>query len=135
MKWKILIIDDEYTSRAFLKEYILNILNDVEVFEAEEAEEGLNILHKGKYIHLIFLDIVMPGMNAFDFLKKVKEINTLIQVIITTANSSYSNILNAIKNGADDYLIKPFSYEEIKEVMDYSTRKLLRWKSVLNKSL
>ncbi|OQY09145.1 MAG: hypothetical protein B6I29_04070 [Marinitoga sp. 4572_148] len=47
-------------------------------------------------------------MYTFDFLKKVKEINTLIQVIITTANSSYSNILNAIKNGADDYLIKPF---------------------------
>lgn len=135
MKWKILIVDDEYTSREFLKEYILNILENVEIFEAGSADEGLNILHKKKSMQIVFLDLVMPGMDAFEFLKKVKEINSLIQVIITTANNSYNNILNSIKNGADDYLIKPFSFEDIKEVMEYSTRKLLRWKSVLNRSL
>ncbi|SHE56913.1 Response regulator receiver domain-containing protein [Marinitoga hydrogenitolerans DSM 16785] len=135
MKWKIMIVDDEFTSREFLKEYILNIVNDVEIFQAENADNGLKMLNERKAIHIIFLDIMMPGMDSFEFLNKIKELNPLIQVIIVTAHNNYDNIIKAIKNGADDYIIKPFSIDDVKDVLEYSIRKLHRWKHVLNNTL
>ncbi|GAB6189163.1 hypothetical protein JCM30566_09020 [Marinitoga arctica] len=135
MKWRIMIVDDDFTSREILNEYVLNEVNNMEVFQAENADKGLNILNEEKSIHIIFLDIMMPGMNAFDFLNKVKKINPLIQVIVATAYNNYGNIIKAIKSGADDYIIKPFSVDDVKEVLEYSIRKLNRWKYVLNKSL
>lgn len=130
-----MIVDDEFTSREFLKEYILNIVNDVEIFQAENADNGLKMLNERKAIHIIFLDIMMPGMDSFEFLNKIKELNPLIQVIIVTAHNNYDNIIKAIKNGADDYIIKPFSIDDVKDVLEYSIRKLHRWKHVLNNTL
>ncbi|WP_175418038.1 response regulator [Marinitoga sp. 1138] len=134
MTWNILIVDDEKEIREILKEYISLEFKDAKISIVENADEASKLL-KEKQFHIIMLDIVMPGMDAFEFLKEVKKLNSLIQVIMITGNSTLKRVLEAIEHGADDYLMKPFSTEEVKKILHCSFDKIGRWRSAFKNSL
>jgi len=105
---RILLIDDEVIIIKSMSYFLLQ--NDYLVSFALNAEEGLNKILKEKP-DLILLDIMMPGMDGYQFLKQIKsrEDTSDIPVIILSSLSRESDMLMGLESGATDYIIKPFS--------------------------
>jgi two-component system LytT family response regulator len=105
-----LIIDDEAKGRLALREKLLTYCPQVQVVgEASNGAEAINLIN---YYHpqIIFLDIEMPRMNAFEMLNEIKEKE--FHIIFTTAYDQYA--IRAIKYAAFDYLLKPIDIEELR---------------------
>jgi DNA-binding response OmpR family regulator len=110
----ILIVDDE-------KNICLTLSQALEILEAEtdtalNGEEALTKL-ENKEFGLILLDLRMPGMDGMEVLRRVREIRPDIRVIILTAYGTIESAVEAMKLGAVDFIQKPFSAEEIRELV------------------
>ncbi len=105
MKYKILIADDEAEIRSLLKLYLEN--EGYEVFEAEDGAQAI-ILIAEKKPDLCILDIMMPEIDGYQVLKKLRE-DSNIPVIILSAKDADSEKILGLNLGADDYLAKPFN--------------------------
>lgn len=77
-----------------------------------DGEEGFYSALTNIY-DLIILDVMLPGMNGFDILKKLREKDVQSKVIMLTAKSSLEDKLDGLENGANDYVTKPFHIEEL----------------------
>lgn len=117
---KIMIVDDEPGVRESF-EMILKI-KDYDVTAFPEGESAVNSLKKSVY-DIAFIDFKLPGMDGIQVLKKIKEIDPEIEVVIVTAYASESSHANAITLGALEYLRKPFLMEEIYELVERALRK------------
>jgi two-component system LytT family response regulator len=108
-KLKAIIIDDEGPNIDTLDK-ILSVYcpGVIVVARCKDPVEAIDLVKELKP-HMVFLDITMPEMNGFDFLKSFNEIT--FKVVFTTAYSEYA--LKAIKYAAFDYLLKPINYEEV----------------------
>jgi len=106
---KILIIDDEILIRNFLAETLKR--KNFEVTTAESGTAALPLIKNNTY-DLVITDMKMPGITGIEVLKKVKEASPQTLVIIITAFGSIENAVEAMRLGAFNYLIKPFSPEE-----------------------
>lgn len=102
--YKILIIDDDESSRESLSSYLTDI--GYEIMTAASGESGYNLFKKFN-ADLIISDIKMPGMSGLDLLKKVKDYDSLVQVIIITAFDDMNSTICAMQLGAYDYIEKP----------------------------
>ena len=110
MKKKILIIEDEEPIRKFT---CINLRrNNFEVLEAGTGEEGLNIL-QNETIHLILLDIMLPGINGYKTCEEIRKINDKIPVILLTAKGQDQDKIQGFRSGGDDYVVKPFNPIEL----------------------
>jgi two-component system response regulator AtoC len=107
---KVLIIDDEVLMRNFLVEALKR--KGLEAVAAENGEKALSLL-KNQSFDLIITDMKMPGLTGMDVLKYVKEVSPSTLVIVVTAFGTIENAVEAMKNGAFHYLIKPFSLESL----------------------
>lgn len=117
---KIMVVDDEHGVRESF-EMILKI-KDYEVTAFENGESAISSLKKDVY-DMAFVDYKLPGMDGIDVLKKIKEVDPSIEVVIVTAYASESSHANAITLGALEYLRKPFLMEEIYELVERGLRK------------
>ena len=81
------------------------------VFKAGSAQEGLDILEK-EDIHLVLLDIMMPGMTGLEMCKKIRETNNIPIIMISAKSTDLDKILG-LGTGADDYVAKPFNPLEV----------------------
>lgn len=119
MKKKILVVDDEKNIRLLLKEELSD--EGYEVATAENGEETLRMIQEDKP-DLVTLDIKMPGENGLIVLRKIREIEYDLPVIICSAYSIYKTDFSAV--AADYYVIKSSGFEELKskirEVLDQS---------------
>lgn len=108
MEINVLIIDDDIELCQLLKKYVEmeNITPDI----AHTGTDGLDKMIKGSY-QLIVLDIMLPEMDGFQVLEKIRGIST-VPVLMLTAKTSSKDIVNGLRLGADDYLTKPFDMEE-----------------------
>lgn len=106
----ILIIEDEYTLAELIKEKLTK--DDYIVDIETDGEEGYYNALSGLY-DLIILDVMLPSMNGFEILKKLREEEIESKVIMLTAKSMLEDKLNGLENGADDYLTKSFHIEEL----------------------
>lgn len=104
MAYKILIADDEAEIREVLHLYLEQ--SGYQVLEAADGLETLRLLEK-EGIDLLILDIMMPKVDGYHVLKKLRE-NSNIPVIILSAKSDDSNKILGLDMGADDYITKPF---------------------------
>ncbi len=107
---RILIADDEKSIRIVLKKFLTS--RGHEVLEAENGKEVLEIL-KEEPVDLVFLDLKMPKLGGLEVLEKVKG----VPVVVLTAYGTMDYTVKAIELGAADYITKPFSFEEISEVL------------------
>jgi len=112
MTVKILTVDDSKTIRMIVKKAFKPF--DVELLEAENGVEGLATADKAKP-DLIILDITMPVMTGVEMLGKMKEQDSLknIPVIMLTAESGKDNVMQIVKMGVKDYMVKPFKGEQL----------------------
>jgi len=110
----LLIVEDEAKMRRLLE---LNLTEDgYTVHTAADAEAGLNILRQEK-IDLIVTDLKLPGMNGLEFLQAAKRINAALPVVVMTAYGTVETAVEAMKAGASDYVLKPFSLEEMRLIL------------------
>lgn len=107
---KILIIEDEETLANIIKQGLIN-----EGFAADislTAENGRNRIDHFVY-DLIILDRMLPGIDGLTFLKQLRQENINIPVLILTAKSQLEDIVEGLNTGSDDYMTKPFSFDEL----------------------
>jgi two-component system response regulator PilR (NtrC family) len=116
----ILVVDDERSMRDFLK--ILLEKEGHEAHTAEHAEAALNLIPDHNF-DVVVTDIRMPGMSGIELLGEIKEDNPDLTVIMITAFASPDDAVLAMKNGAFDYISKPFNVDEIKSVVESATSK------------
>ena len=110
----ILIVEDEAKMRRLLE---LNLGEDgFATFSAEDAETGLKLLRQNP-IDLVLTDLKLPGMNGLEFLQAVKRQNAALPVVVMTAFGSVETAVDAMKAGASDYVLKPFSLSEMRMVI------------------
>lgn len=105
---KILVVDDSKTVRNIVKKMLQDV--GYEVFEAEDGEKALEALYEHDWFDLILLDWNMPTMNGYEFLKKIKRHPKWrdIKVMMVTSKNEQESVVEALKAGADEYLMKPF---------------------------
>ena len=106
---KILIIDDDTQLTELLNEFLSSYKYNVTV--KHTPEEGLEYLEK-KEVNVIILDIMLPGMDGFQVLRKIRE-DLSIPVIMLTARGDVTDRIVGLELGADDYLPKPFEPREL----------------------
>jgi two-component system OmpR family response regulator len=106
----ILVVDDEAGVRDLLSDAlrIAGYVSEV----ASNGEEALRIW-KNQPIDLCIVDINMPSMNGFEFVEAVREQNSSTPVLLLSARNSASDVARGLRVGADDYVRKPFSLEEL----------------------
>jgi DNA-binding NtrC family response regulator len=114
---KILIVDDEQSVRDSLS---LLLKESYDVVVAAGGEEALAQLDSGSAPDVVLLDILMPGRDGLEVLRRVKEIDAKIPVVILTGAGSVRGAVQAMQCGAANYLNKPFDVAELKAVIEQS---------------
>jgi DNA-binding NtrC family response regulator len=110
----ILIVEDEAKMRRLLE---LNLGEDgFSTLSAEDAESGLKLLRENP-VDLVLTDLKLPGMNGLEFLQAIKRQNAALPVVVMTAFGSVETAVEAMKAGASDYVLKPFSLGEMRMVI------------------
>jgi two-component system OmpR family response regulator len=107
---RILLVDDEPNILQFLE---LGLLN--EGFHIQTASNGMEGITKSKEFapHLVILDVMMPGMDGFEVCRMLKKNGEESAVIMLTAKDEVEDRVKGLTLGADDYVVKPFSFEEL----------------------
>ncbi len=118
---KILIVDDDKTIADILKDFISDKERMIDVcYDGLTAVENL----QNNLYDLVILDLIMPRIGGLDVLKYAKKANSDILVVIITGHASLETAITAIKEGAYDYLRKPFKLEEIRIVVENAIDKI-----------
>lgn len=118
---KLLLIEDDRTLSENIKEIVAEI---GEISQAFDGSEGLYEAQSGIY-DLIILDLMLPEMNGYEVLAKLRQHTVQTPVLILTAKDGLEDKVAGFQKGADDYLTKPFYREEL----------LMRCKALLKRSL
>ncbi|MCK5229070.1 MAG: response regulator [Desulfobulbaceae bacterium] len=126
--YRILVVDDQIvilkTIAAAFKDTsykITTVRNPVEAYQMIEDEQ----------FDIVISDIRMPKMNGLDLLRKIKNHNGMIPVIMITGYTTINNILNAFRYGAFDFFFKPVAQDEIVSAVDRAAAKIERVNSLL----
>lgn len=106
---RILIIDDDVELCDLLKEYLGP--EGFDIVTAHSSDAGLNLVFSGE-ISLVVLDVMLPGLNGFEVLRRIRE-QSRIPVIMLTARGDDVDRIVGLEMGADDYLAKPFNPREL----------------------
>jgi len=109
----ILIVDDEISALEALR---MIFKEDYQVFTAETGQQALDLLDN-EFIDLVILDITMPDINGLEVLRIIKEKAPDVAVVMVTATKNIKTVVEAVKLGASDYVVKPFDVEEIKVIV------------------
>ena len=104
--YKILIVDDEARMRKLLKDFFNT--NGYEIIEAENGQKALELFSIHEDVHLIILDVMMPVLDGWATLRKIRE-TSKVPVIMLTARGEESDELFGFELGVDEYIAKPFS--------------------------
>ena len=107
---RVLVVEDDPNLGKILMDYLST--KDYMVNLAIDGEQGLEKFVNGNY-DILILDIMMPKKDGFSLAQDIRKVEKLIPIIFLTAKSQKENIIKAFKLGADDYLTKPFSIDEL----------------------
>ena len=107
---KILLVEDDINLGTILKEFLS--VKGFEIVQAFNGEEGFEQFKKGKH-DICLIDVMMPKMDGFTLAKKIRLIDKQIPVLFLTAKAMLDDKIEGFKIGADDYVTKPFSMEEL----------------------
>jgi two-component system response regulator PhoP len=120
----ILIVEDEDLLREQLRDQLQEKGYVVEV--AADGEEGL---YYGKEypLHLAVIDIGLPKISGIDLIRQLRSGNRHFPILILTARSNWQDKVNGLESGADDYLVKPFRFEELQARLNALLRRASGW--------
>lgn len=120
---RVLVVDDEEPFRRLLKKELTRKGFSVEV--ASDGESGLNLVSKDSF-DVVLLDIVMPGVDGLSVMKKMMQDPASPSIIVLTGRATVETAVEAMKNGAYDYLTKPYKLDELMIIINraYEYRRL-----------
>ncbi|MBI4472679.1 MAG: sigma-54-dependent Fis family transcriptional regulator [Acidobacteria bacterium] len=110
-KRSILVVDDDRSVRSYLSDFLTSCGYSVECLES--GDQAVARLAAGFSPSLIVLDIIMPGISGIEVLENVKKTNANVPVIILSAVGQTKTVVDAMKMGASDFLVKPFEEQEL----------------------
>jgi two-component system phosphate regulon sensor histidine kinase PhoR len=113
-KPKILVVDDEKVIREGCREVLT--LEGYEVVLAENGEQGLKMIEE-VHFDVALLDLMMPGISGFDVLSHIKALHPDTSIIVITGYATLEHSIEAMKNGAFDFIPKPFSPDQLRVVV------------------
>ena len=115
---RVLVVDDMSTMRRIIKT-ILNQLGYSNIEEAENGKQALGKLKKEKF-DFVITDWNMPEMDGLELVKQIRSDDDLksIPVLMVTAEAKKENVMEALKAGVNNYIVKPFTPEVLKEKME-----------------
>jgi DNA-binding NtrC family response regulator len=111
-KMKMMLVDDEERYLITTKKLIEK--KGVDVIIAQSGQEAIEQL-KTQMVHVVILDVKMPGMDGNQTLKTIKTLYPLVEVIMLTGHATVDSAIDGLKSGACDYLMKPADIDEILE--------------------
>ncbi len=117
----LLIVDDEESVRDSLYNWFIEDGYEVEC--AEDAKKALAMLEKSEY-DIILTDIKMPGMDGMEMHRRIRELNKKSIVIIMTAFATVDTAVQALKDGAFDYVTKPFDPDELTNLIKNAAKQI-----------
>jgi two-component system OmpR family response regulator len=107
---RMLLVDDEPPILEFLE---LGLTNEgFEIYTAPDGESALE-RYREHQPHIVVLDVMMPGMNGFEVCDAIKRSGNQVAIIMLTAKDEVEDRVKGLTLGADDYLVKPFSFSEL----------------------
>lgn len=119
---KILLVDDSRTIRNIQKN-VLKQLGHTDIVEAEDGVQALAQMKEHK-IELMLVDWNMPNMDGITLVRKVRETNKSIPMIMCTTEAEKTRVLEAIKAGVNNYVVKPFTVESLGEKLNQTMSKM-----------
>ncbi len=119
MRYQILVVEDQTEIRSIVEKYLLK--EGYAVLTARDGFEALALFNSNT-VHLVLLDVMMPGIDGFEVLKEIRQISE-VPVVMLTARQGETDRVRGFRTGVDDYVVKPFS---VKELMLRVQRLLLR---------
>ena len=114
MAQKILLVEDDPCFGSVLKSYLE--LSDYEVTLCVNGNDGLEAFRKDKF-DICLLDVMMPEMDGIEAVKQIKAVNPAAKVIMCSAMGQQSMVMDAIKAGANDFIVKPFQADRVLEAV------------------
>ena len=112
---RIMFVDDDLVTGRVMKRNCDNANYACSVFQ--NAQDCLNAFKKSN-ADIVITDLRMPGMNGFDLLSELREVDEDVPVLVMTGYSSVENAVEAMKRGATDFIKKPFDFSELKLMLD-----------------
>lgn len=120
---KILLVDDSRTMRNIWKKVIMN-LDGSEAVEANDGVEALSAISDNGPFDLMLVDWNMPNMDGLTLVKKVRENDKATPIIMVTTEAEKNRIIEAIKAGVNNYVVKPFTPETLMEKINETLKKV-----------
>ena len=125
----VLIIDDEESIlsslRRLLEDKGYNVVTNTDPAAAIEYM-------RNNIVHIALIDITMPNLDGLSALSMIKDVNSITQIIMMSAYATTDRVIAALENGANDFLLKPFTnLEHVVSIVEESEKKLVRWQGVL----
>ncbi len=111
---RLLVVDDEESMREFLE--IMLAQDGYEVATAASGEEAMQV-YREEGPHLILTDVKMPGMSGLDLIREIRSIDPAAPIIAITAYASADDAIRAVREGAYDYISKPFQVEDLRIII------------------
>lgn len=111
---RILVVDDDRFFALLCQDLLTTDGHEVEI--ALSGEKAAELLNRTRY-ELIITDLVMPGMSGLELLEIIKKMDPTIDVFIVTGNADVTTAIAALKNGARDYLVKPYQPDEFRHLI------------------
>ncbi len=112
----LLLIEDDSELREVIREAVE--IGGYSVTVARDGEEGLALLREGLQPTVIMCDIVLPRMNGLDFLSRIRSTPHLKNIVFISMSGDDQMKKQALNAGATYYLVKPFSFHELYDVLD-----------------
>ncbi len=119
---KILLVDDSRTIRT-IQRNVLKQLGHDEVAEASDGIEALSAVNMQRP-DLIIVDWNMPNMDGITFVKRLREKDKSLPIIMCTTEAEKSRVIEAVKAGVNDYVVKPFTPETLAEKINRTVAKV-----------
>ncbi|HNO80201.1 MAG TPA: response regulator [Phycisphaerae bacterium] len=119
---KVMLVDDSRTIRNIQKN-VLSQLGHTDILEAGDGVEALKILEK-ETPDLMLVDWNMPNMDGITLVRKVRETNKKTPIIMCTTEAQKDRVIEAIKAGVNNYVVKPFNVESLSEKIDQTMARL-----------
>ncbi|MBP2626658.1 MAG: response regulator receiver and unknown domain protein [Firmicutes bacterium] len=128
---KVLIVEDDPMVAELNRRYIERVAGFLCCGVVSNGDEALEVL-SSRQIDVVLLDIFMPNMNGLELLSKIRQQNFSVDVIVVSAARDNQSIQNALRNGAVDYLIKPFDFERLQTALVALKQRLKLMKTFSN---
>jgi len=119
---KIMLVDDSRTIRNIQKN-VLKQLGHENVIEAEDGVQALDKFNQDKP-ELMLVDWNMPNMDGITLVRKVRELDKAVPIIMCTTEAEKSRVLEAVKAGVNNYIVKPFTVESLGEKISQTMEKV-----------